>query len=87
MLRKNGIYAPLTTNGKIFVNGILASCYSEFEEQILQTTYFEVVSCYFLYKQVFAVHDKDTKETGHMDLRMAGRGNPCHFTLFLLTTS
>uniref|UniRef100_A0A8R1HZB1 HintN domain-containing protein n=2 Tax=Caenorhabditis japonica TaxID=281687 RepID=A0A8R1HZB1_CAEJA len=37
---KTGIYSPLTSNGRIIVNDMLASCYSEVQQNTLQTTFF-----------------------------------------------
>ena len=42
MKKKRGLYAPLTDNGKIVVNGILASCFTDIREPIIQNVYFEV---------------------------------------------
>ncbi|VDK55345.1 unnamed protein product [Cylicostephanus goldi] len=39
---RQGIYSPLTSNGRIIVNDMLASCYSDVNEATLQTTYFSV---------------------------------------------
>ncbi|CAD5220769.1 unnamed protein product [Bursaphelenchus xylophilus] len=36
----NGIYAPLTANGDMFVNNILVSCHSNMAAQTLQQTFF-----------------------------------------------
>lgn len=41
-IRQNGVYSPLTENGKILVNGILTSCYSNVKNSQLQNTFFEV---------------------------------------------
>ncbi|CAJ0610571.1 unnamed protein product [Cylicocyclus nassatus] len=41
---RRGIYSPLTSNGRIIVNDMLASCYSDVNEATLQTTYFSVLS-------------------------------------------
>ncbi|CAI5455487.1 unnamed protein product [Caenorhabditis angaria] len=37
---RKGIYSPLTSNGRIIVNDMLASCYSEVQQSTLQTTFF-----------------------------------------------
>lgn len=37
---RTGIYSPLTNNGRIIVNDMLASCYSEIQQNTLQTTFF-----------------------------------------------
>lgn len=42
MRKKRGLYAPLTENGKIVVNGILASCFTDIREPIIQNVYFDV---------------------------------------------
>ncbi|CAB3399949.1 unnamed protein product [Caenorhabditis bovis] len=37
---RKGIYSPLTSNGRIIVNDMLASCYSDLKQSTIQTTYF-----------------------------------------------
>ncbi|CAO4384036.1 unnamed protein product [Caenorhabditis nigoni] len=37
---RTGIYSPLTNNGRIIVNDMLSSCYSEVQQNTLQTTFF-----------------------------------------------
>ena len=39
-VQRKGIYAPLTSTGDIFVNGILASCHSNLGVKTLQQTFF-----------------------------------------------
>lgn len=61
--KRKGIYAPVTPNGRIIVNGILASCYSEFNDQTIQNTYYSVsFYCNFIDKRLLSVHFKATEE-------------------------
>ncbi|EPB78686.1 hypothetical protein ANCCEY_02205, partial [Ancylostoma ceylanicum] len=39
---ETGIYSPMTSNGKIIVNGIYASCHNIVESYSLQNTFFSV---------------------------------------------
>ena len=50
---KKGLYAPLTKSGRIVVNGILTSCYSDYREHILMASYFKVRTYIILFKANF----------------------------------
>jgi len=43
MVAQKGIYAPMTTNGDIIVNDILASCHNIVRAQSLQQTFFSFI--------------------------------------------
>ncbi|PAV78078.1 hypothetical protein WR25_09273 [Diploscapter pachys] len=40
---RRGVYAPMTTNGKIIVNDLLASCFAELKTGTLQLSYFKAL--------------------------------------------
>lgn len=52
-VRRRGIYAPLTTNGRLLVQGILASCYSAVKDQTIQSTFFDLMAK--IHKQFYGI--------------------------------
>jgi hypothetical protein len=42
IVREHGVYSPMTSNGDVVVNGILASCYNVVNNKYMQKTFFEV---------------------------------------------
>lgn len=56
---RTGIYSPLTNNGRIIVNDMLASCYSEIQQNTLQTTFFWVTGAIISFHLLtFQAYDK-----------------------------
>ncbi|RCN27532.1 hint module [Ancylostoma caninum] len=54
---ETGIYSPMTSNGKIVVNGIYASCHNIVESYSLQNTFFSYVDTFRKwYSSIFGAH-------------------------------
>ncbi|KHJ93271.1 hint module [Oesophagostomum dentatum] len=45
-VNETGIYSPMTSNGKIVVNGIYASCHNIVESYSLQNTFFSYIDMF-----------------------------------------
>ncbi|KAK6759947.1 hypothetical protein RB195_021480 [Necator americanus] len=56
-VKETGIYSPMTSNGKIIVNGIFASCHNIVESYSLQNTFFSYVDTFRQwYSSIFGAH-------------------------------
>ena len=45
VVEERGIYAPMTSNGDIVVNDVLASCYNVVNNKFMQGGFFQVSRC------------------------------------------
>ena len=69
-----GVYVPLTTNGKIMVDGILTSCYADFDHDLAHLTitpiqkFAEVMEWIFGNDLGFSVYVGSARQLGQLML-------------------